>query len=153
MHELSIAYSLVEIASQAADSMGVRRVDVVHLRLGALAGVVQDALLFGYEIAAKGTALEGSRLAIEELPVVVHCPRCQADRTLPGIQRFRCPVCDEPTGQIVQGRELEIVSLEYTEERTEEHTEGEPGREAGPAPTPEPTSESTPKSTEERAQA
>ncbi len=115
MHELSIAYSLVEIASQAADSMGVRRVDVVHLRLGALAGVVQDALLFGYEIAAKGTALEGSRLAIEELPVVVHCPRCQADRTLPGIQRFRCPVCGEPTGQIVQGRELEIVSLEYTD--------------------------------------
>ena len=149
MHELSIAYSLVEIASQAADSMGVRRVDVVHLRLGALAGVVQDALLFGYEIAAKGTALDGSRLAIEELPVVVHCPRCQADRTLPGIQRFRCPVCDEPTGQIVQGRELEIVSLEYTEECTEE----EPGREAGPAPTPKPTSESTPKSTEERAQA
>ena len=149
MHELSIAYSLVEIASQAADSMGVRRVDVVHLRLGALAGVVQDALLFGYEIAAKGTALEGSRLAIEELPVVVHCPRCQADRTLPGIQRFRCPVCDEPTGQIVQGRELEIVSLEYTEECTEE----EPGREADTEPTPKPTSESTPKSTEERAQA
>ena len=50
MHELSIAHSLVEIAEEAAAKAGVARVTVVHLRLGVLAGVVQDALLFGFEI-------------------------------------------------------------------------------------------------------
>ncbi len=130
MHELSIAYSLVEIAEQAATSIGIRRVEVVHLRLGVLAGVVQEALLFGYEIAARGTVLEGSRLAIQELPVVVHCPRCRADRPLSSIQDFRCPVCGEPTGQIVQGQELEIVSLEYVDE--EEGTETPALAGAGP---------------------
>lgn len=31
---------------------------------------------------------------------------------LPGIQRFRCPHCDTPSGDIRQGRELEIESIE-----------------------------------------
>ncbi len=46
------------------------RVTAVHLKLGALSGVVKDALLFSYEIACQGSCLEGSRLEIEELPVI-----------------------------------------------------------------------------------
>ena len=72
--------------------------------------------MFSYDIATQGTMLEGSRLEIEELPVKIFCPTCQAERTLPTIQQFRCPVCGTPTSQIVQGRELEIVALEVTDE-------------------------------------
>lgn len=115
MHELSIAYSLVEIAEQAAQENDVSHVTAVHLQLGALSGVVKSALLFGYDVATAGTMLEGSRLEIEELPVVIHCPTCQADRPLPQIQSFRCPICDTPTHQIVQGQELRLVALEGEE--------------------------------------
>lgn len=117
MHELSIAYSLVNVANEAAQEAKVKRVDALHLRLGALSGVVKDALLFSYDIATQGTLLEGSRLEIEELPVMVKCPQCNNEEgcELPGIQRFRCPTHDIPTANIVQGRELEIRSLEYTE--------------------------------------
>lgn len=70
MHELSIAHSLVELAADAAERAGVSRISVVHLRLGALAGVVRDALEFGFAIAADGTALAGARrLVVAELPV------------------------------------------------------------------------------------
>lgn len=115
MHELSIAYNLVEIAGQAALEVNAKKVDVVNLRLGALSGVVKEALLFSYDIVIEDTILAGSRLEIEELPVVVHCPRCGANSTLPGIQQFRCGQCGEPTADIVQGKELDIVSLEYAE--------------------------------------
>ena len=60
MHELSIAHSLVESAVDAAEKAGARRVTRVHLRLGALSGVVRNALEFGYEITTQGTLLEGS---------------------------------------------------------------------------------------------
>lgn len=118
MHELSIAYSLVSAADEAAQNVGVAQVDVVHLRLGALSGVVKDALLFGYNIATEGTRLAGSRLEIEDVPVVVYCTQCEAEFPLPNVQLFRCPVCSTPTGDIRQGKELEIVSLEYNEYET-----------------------------------
>lgn len=50
MHELSIAMGIVEAAMDEAQRRGVQ-VSAVHLRLGALSGVVKDALLFSYEVA------------------------------------------------------------------------------------------------------
>ncbi len=112
MHELSIAASLVESVEQAARQAGAQRVTQVFLRLGALSGVAKDALLFGYDVATAGTLLEGSRLTIEDVAVVVHCDDCRRDVTLPSIQDFRCPVCGRPCAQIVAGRELEITGIE-----------------------------------------
>ena len=59
MHELSIAMGIVEAATDEAQRRGVR-VSAVHLRLGALSGVVKDALLFSYEVACQDTPLAGS---------------------------------------------------------------------------------------------
>ncbi len=112
MHELSIAYSLVEAAGHAAQQAGAARVAAVFLRLGPLSGVVQDALLFCYDIATRSTLLEGSRLVIENVPVIIYCESCGREYELPSIQNFRCPACGEPTRHIRQGRELEIVGLE-----------------------------------------
>lgn len=116
MHELSIAYNIVQIADEAAQEADVPHIDVVHLRLGALSGVVKDALLFGYDIATQDTRLAGSRLEIQELPVIIYCPQCQEEKTIENIQLFRCPTCDTPTADIRQGKELEIDYLEYEHE-------------------------------------
>src|SRR5579863_7658657 len=111
MHELSIAMGIVEAASDEAQKRGVR-VTAVHLRLGALSSVVKDALLFSYEVACQDTPLEGSHLIVEDVPVVVFCPRCNQPRTLASVQLFECPECGTPTGHVVQGKELEVVALE-----------------------------------------
>ena len=111
MHELSIALSLVDLAQEEA-RRHAGRVCAVHLRVGALAGVVPSALLASYEMAAFQTPLEGSRLVIEEVPVVVFCPCCQAQRPLDSVQSFCCPECGTPTPQVDRGRELELVALE-----------------------------------------
>lgn len=116
MHELSIAHSLVEIADTAARDAGASQVTTAYLRLGVLSGVVKEALLFSFDIAAQGTRLAGATLAIEEVPLVVFCPHCQAEVTLPTVQRFRCPQCDTPTDKIIQGKEIELVSLELAED-------------------------------------
>ena len=66
MHELSIAMSIVEIASEEAARQNAARVEAVHLRLGALSGVVKDALLFSWDLACDETPVAGAKLAIEE---------------------------------------------------------------------------------------
>lgn len=111
MHELSIAMSIVELAQEEAETRRVR-VDAVHLKLGRLAGVVKGALLSSYEMAAAGTPLEGSRLVIEEIPVVAFCKRCDAQRAIESENWFTCPACGSPISDIVAGRELEVFALE-----------------------------------------
>lgn len=122
MHELSIALSLVEAACDKLAELGDDvRVDALHLRLGALSGVVREALEFSFELAAAGTAIEGARLAIEEVAVTVACPRCEGERTLLSVQHFRCPDCGTPTPEVIHGRELELTALEVTENAAAHH--------------------------------
>lgn len=112
MHELSIAHSLVELAQQHLPP-GEVRVLAVDVRIGALAGVVGDALAFCYGIATEGTALHGSTLRLHHQPVVLHCAVCEADRELEGPFVLRCPVCATPSAALTHGRELELMSIEY----------------------------------------
>lgn len=115
MHELSIVASIVDSVTESLAAYPGARVKEVRLKVGALASVVRESLEFCYSIATEGTDLEGSRLVVNVLPVVIHCERCGQDATLEGVQSFRCPRCDEPSFEIKQGRELEIDSIEIEE--------------------------------------
>jgi hydrogenase nickel incorporation protein HypA/HybF len=66
MHELSIAISIIDVAQEEAERYRANAVRAVRLRLGSLAGVAREALLFSYGLASEGTPLEGSRLLIDE---------------------------------------------------------------------------------------
>lgn len=117
MHELSIAVSLVDLAAERiaelddADPAGTR-VEAVHVRLGALAGVAEEALRFSFEAACRGTPLDGARLVVERVPVAVWCTTCGTERAPDDPFRFRCPVCGEPAARVVRGREIELTALE-----------------------------------------
>ena len=74
MHELSIALSLVDLAQEEAEQPGRPRLTPSISGSARWPGVVKEALLSSYELACAETPLEGSRLVIEEVPVVVFCP-------------------------------------------------------------------------------
>ena len=115
MHELSIAISLIDLASEEAERRGGVQIEAIHLRMGALSGVVKEALLSSYDLARENTGLAHCELVIEEVPIAVFCSKCQARRTLSSVQRFSCPQCDTPACEIVGGRELELFALEIAE--------------------------------------
>ena len=106
---------IVELAEEEALQRGSLRVNAVHLKLGALAGVVKAALLSSYELACEGTSLAGSTLVIEEVPIMVYCPTCLAPRRLDSPLWFICPECKTPVSEILQGRELQMVAMEIQE--------------------------------------
>jgi hydrogenase nickel incorporation protein HypA/HybF len=112
MHELWIAHSLVRMADDAAARAGATAVRAVRVRVGALSGVAREALEFCFDVAAAGTRTAGARLEVAEVPLVVHCSACDRDAALPGVQDLRCPACGIPTGDVRQGRELELESVE-----------------------------------------
>jgi hydrogenase nickel incorporation protein HypA/HybF len=115
MHELSIAMSIVDMAMDEAARHGAQRVEAVHLRLGLFSGVVRQALTASYDLACDETPLAGSRLEIEDVPVLVYCPVCRENRSVTSMQSLSCSTCGTPSAQVVQGREIEVVALELAE--------------------------------------
>jgi hydrogenase nickel incorporation protein HypA/HybF len=112
MHELSIVASIVDGVTESLEAYPGARVEEVRLRVGALSAVVVESLEFCWGIATEGTPLQGSRLAVKMLPVVMRCSDCDADVELENVQSFRCPRCGALCSELRQGRELEIEAIE-----------------------------------------
>lgn len=110
MHELSVAHSLVRTVEQALEGhQGSLR--EVRVRVGALSGVVPEALVFAFDVTTAGTPLAGAVLVVELVPVTVYCPDCRATCEVAGVLMLACPHCGRPTGDVRTGRELAVASL------------------------------------------
>ncbi len=107
MHEASLMGELLAIVDRAARTEGGGPVRTVHLRIGEMAGVNEEALRFAFEVMSKGTAAEGSKLEIEKVPLRARCGACGADSN-PADFVFRCPACGSGDVMILAGREMEV---------------------------------------------
>jgi hydrogenase nickel incorporation protein HypA/HybF len=114
MHELSIAESVVRIATEHADGRRIHRVD---LRVGHLRQVVPSALEFAFELVAQGTPAEGAELAIEHVRAEGVCRSC-GTRTVMTAFPLQCSRCGDLDLEVVAGEELEVDSLELDETLT-----------------------------------
>lgn len=112
VHEITVALSLLEGVQATALQQGIDRVSAVHIRVGALSGVVRDALLFSWDVATAETVAEGSTLRIEEIPLVVFCERCEGERAPRPGTGLVCPECGTPSPRILRGREMQLVAME-----------------------------------------
>jgi hydrogenase nickel incorporation protein HypA/HybF len=112
MHELSIAMRLVDLATQAAQAQGARRVLAVHVKVGAWSGVVPEALRSAFEVARVGSPLAEAQLTIELVPLVLQCPACGRRRPVEDLAGLACPDCGQAACEVAGGRELELTALE-----------------------------------------
>jgi len=115
MHELSVALTLLDLVEEEAQRRGDVQVEAIHLKLGALSGVVKGALLSAFELAAERTAFAKCSLIIEEIPISMFCSQCNAERPVRSIQDLYCVDCGAPGFELVHGRELQVSALELRE--------------------------------------
>jgi hydrogenase nickel incorporation protein HypA/HybF len=123
MHELSIANAILEAVQKEAAKRPGAHVAKVGVRVGALSGVVPDALSFGFECLVRGTELEPLVLVIETVPRRQRCPACEATFEVqdgePGTAGFgsslACPRCGNTETQLAGGDELDVAYLEIEE--------------------------------------
>ena len=111
LHELSIAESVVGIASRQADG---RKVTKVQMRVGYLRQVVPSSLAFGFGLLAEGTPVEGAELEIEQVPAEGRCRGCGVESLL-GSFPLQCEGCGGFDLEILKGEELTVDSLELEE--------------------------------------
>ncbi len=111
MHELSIAHAVIATVVEALPPEA-ERVTSVRLRIGELSGVVPAALEFAFDVAAADTPVAGAQLVIESTPIVIDCPKCGPGQ-LRDARDFRCPGCGDLCGDVVGGKELDIVDVTF----------------------------------------
>lgn len=112
MHELSLAENIVNIGVAEARKHQSAGVQTVKVNLGEFAGVVREALEFGFEIARQGTLAEGAVLVIETVPIETRCPHCRLrGRPRVGDICLICPECGVAV-ELISGREIEVEYVE-----------------------------------------
>lgn len=114
MHELSIAVSIVASLEEIARKESAVRVVAFTLEIGALSGIVPEALDFALESAVKGSLCEGSKWNIKTEPAKGRCNVCFHEFPLQEIYT-PCPVCGAFNPDILRGQELKIVSVDIEE--------------------------------------
>jgi len=111
MHELGIAQSIVENVCNEMHERGIQSISAVGVRVGVMCGVMNDALKFGYQAVANGTALEGSRLTITEDPLHARCHVCGSEFST-SKWVFACDRCGSGEIRVEGGDCLKIAWLE-----------------------------------------
>lgn len=109
MHELSLCHSIYGIVDRARDGRGV---DTVNMRIGKLRQVIPETLEFCWSMVTEQTALQGSRLAIEHLPVTLDCRACGATTEIEHILVLTCGRCGSGDITVTGGEEFLVTSVD-----------------------------------------
>jgi len=112
MHELAITQSIVDIALKSAPERQVKGITIV---LGELSGIVEDSVRFCFEVLAADTAAKGAALTFHKVPAHLRCTKCAFEFKLDNGD-WACPQCGNLGGEVMQGRECYIESIDVEDE-------------------------------------
>jgi hydrogenase nickel incorporation protein HypA/HybF len=107
VHELAIIEGVLDAVTER---MGDAKISSVRLEIGALSGVVEDALRFSFDLATEGTTLQGASLEITQVPGRCRCRACGSEFSPDG-PILLCP-CGSADAEVLSGQELSIASVQ-----------------------------------------
>jgi hydrogenase nickel incorporation protein HypA/HybF len=114
MHEAGIAQAALGHIVEQSRIHGRGRATRVVLRIGALSGVDPEALRFALEAILPDSPVAGACVEFELVSALARCPVCRTEFQ-PGASLFECPACKALGATVVQGRELDLVRIDFTE--------------------------------------
>ena len=111
MHELSLTQNIVDLAIEHAARENAARVLSITLEIGALSGVVAEAVEFAFDVCSKGTLAEGAQLEIRHITGRGRCLDCHKEAEISNLTHL-CPHCGSLALKTVQGQEMKFTEME-----------------------------------------
>jgi hydrogenase nickel incorporation protein HypA/HybF len=117
MHEYVYADKILQTV---LEEVGTRRKpSSVEVEVGEMLGLTRASLGTAYEVLAKGTPAEGSKLLVKFARGSVHCQKCDYEGRLP-VKRhehridpaFSCPKCGASLN-VITGLEVELKGIQW----------------------------------------
>jgi hydrogenase nickel insertion protein HypA len=115
MHESSLAINMIDFAQEQCLSNGGVSVESITVRLGAASGIKPESLVSSFNALKSDTVASMAKIIFELIPVSGTCTACKKAfelQEVPDLSVLACPHCNSKEIEIIQGREMEIVSME-----------------------------------------
>ena len=121
MHELGIITGVLEAAEQSAREAGATKILGISLSIGEMTEVIEEALVFSFEALTEiNPYLEGAVLDLKIIQPKSRCLECGNVFNHGRLEMF-CPQCDSFALELLEGRELNIDSIEVELPDKDEH--------------------------------
>ncbi|WP_335375582.1 hydrogenase maturation nickel metallochaperone HypA/HybF [Bacillus sp. JJ1122] len=114
MHEMSLMYDILQMIQDDAVKHGIIKIEKIELTVGEICNAMPDALMMAFEVFKEQNQYfisDNSELIIEIEKAVAQCVVCQK-RYVPDNRISFCPDCDMPSGKIISGEKLQVLSYE-----------------------------------------
>lgn len=115
MHELPIVKSIFDLCVKHAAANNVKKIITVNLKVGEVSDLQDEWIQRYFDFLSKGTIVEGARLNIERVPLVVRCKACSESFSVnirDRQKKVECPKCRGTEFAYVSGREYTVDSME-----------------------------------------
>ena len=110
MHEMTMAMGIVDLAIKTAKQNQAKKINSITVEVGALAGIIRDALEFCFSEAVKNTIAQDATLDYVHIPASAICESCghsfKADE-----RAAKCPECSEYVFQLSGGTEFRVKNI------------------------------------------
>ncbi len=111
MHELAFTESILQIAERHAKEANAIKVTDIYLVIGNLSSIVDDSVVFYWDIMSKNTLCEGSIIHFKRTPATMLCFACNHTFELSG-ELIPCPNCGSYQLKVQSGEEFWLESIE-----------------------------------------
>jgi hydrogenase nickel incorporation protein HypA/HybF len=111
MHEFGIMSYLLDAVEAKAREVNASQVLAINLVVGDRSSIVDDSLLFYFEMLTPGTLVEGAALNMRRVPTRFYCAPCDQTYDQSGSD-FCCPHCGKIGKLTDEGSEFLIESIE-----------------------------------------
>ena len=112
MHELAVTQHILDIALEHAQQAGAQRIMAIYLVIGDIASIVDDSVQLYFDYLTPETMAEGAKLVFRRIPARYRCRACGHEYTPEHGWAWQCPVCQEWGGEVLQGQEFSVESIE-----------------------------------------
>lgn len=115
MRELEATQSILTKALLRVQERKAGRVRTVHLAIGEIAELDQDAIRRYWTEVSHGTVLEQAQLHFRSIPARVQCMACFREYD-PVAGNIHCPYCGSYGAKVLRGEEFYLESMEWDDE-------------------------------------
>jgi len=114
MHELPIVKSIFDICIKHATANNANKILSVTLKVGEISDLQDQWIQRYFDFLSKGTIVEGAKLIIKRVPLVMRCKLCSESFQVNINERkqVECPRCKGTKLAYVSGREYIVENLE-----------------------------------------
>jgi hydrogenase nickel incorporation protein HypA/HybF len=114
MHEMSLAMSIIELATSRAYEAGAHTINKIEVEVGDLSGVTAEALVFCFEAVSRNSLAETAELKLIKKAGKARCLGCGLKFAVESLAE-PCPACGDYLHEVVEGREFRLLSLTVDE--------------------------------------